>query len=457
MNSWTETVDQGGGAEVLKTDRAQRINPTDTVRFCYRSRLQYRREYINAEDDGVAFSEELGDQSIDDNEPPYAILVTETLFTDQGKDTYRPEHEKGLPPSTVSVGSTRIDIRSRAVIHALRTVIGYYPGYVFTGDRVRLYEPFEPIYHYRNELREYADQFALGSGQTEECKEDRRVSDDIKLLLSVFEKRCGENVREELKRHEKSNPTCTHNMLWMLFKPGTDAYDDVHDDNKMYNGRVIKSISFMYDDQKASTYRIHRWYLESDSSYVGACDERLTMIHPFAGEMEIADLRVFPCEFMRKDKHGTTHEERYRALVERGKLFYSLLKGPMLVSFDGQSAKWPPTAYRGRAMVDMRQYGFMHKCVQLTSNVETGNIISPRCNCSRCTRISLQWSNARTKFVGYNLINPLKQSELSEHQQFLCSSGLNAYLLKQRTWSMLCIDICSSSSSTDNMYSSPES
>jgi hypothetical protein len=446
-------VNQGGGVEVLQTDRAQRTNPADTVRFYYRSRLQYRREYIRVKDGVVAFSEELGDQSIDGNEPPYAILVTETLFTDQGKDTSRPKNEKGLPPPTVSVGSTRIEIRSRAVIHALRTVIGYYPGYVFTGDRVRLYEPFEPIYHYRNELREYAGQFALGSGQTEDCKEDRRVSDDIKLLLSVFEKRCGESVREELKRHEKSNPTCTHDMLWMLFKPGTDVYTDVHDDNKMYNGRVIKSISFDYGDQKASTYGIHKWFLESNSSYVGACDETPIMIFPFAGEMEIADLRVFPCEFMRKDKHGTTHEERYRALVERGKLFYSLLKGPMLVSFDGQSAKWPPTAYRGRAMVDMRQYSFTHKCAQLTSDVETGNMISPRCNCSHCTQISLQWSNVRTKFVGYNEINPLKQSQLSEHHQFLCSGGLYAYLLKQRTWSTLCFDPCLGSSAADKLYS----
>jgi hypothetical protein len=326
----------------------------------------------------VAFSEELGDQSIDGKEPPYAILVTETLFTDQGKDTSRPENEKDLPPSTVSVGSTRIEIRSRAIIHALGTVIGYYPGYVFTGDRVRLYEPFEPIYHYRDELREYADQFAPGTGQTEECKEDRRVSDDIKLLLSVFEKRCGENVREELKRYEKPRPTCTHDMLWMLFKPGTDAYYDSHNDNKIFDGRVIKRTTFTYRDQRASAYLIDSWGMLDDSAYVGACDCIEHEIMPTAGEIEIAELRMFPCRFMRQDKHGSTHDERYRTLVERGKLYYSLLKGPMLVSFDGQSAKWPPTAYRGRAMVDMRQHGFAHKeKFRLTSDVV---VRKSRCN-----------------------------------------------------------------------------
>jgi hypothetical protein len=452
MNSWTETVDQGGGAEVLKTDRAQRINPTDTVRFYYRSRLQYRREYINAKDDGVAFSEELGDQSIDGNEPPYAILVTETLFTDQGKDTYRPESERGLPPSTVSVGSTRIDIRSRAVIHALRTVIGYYPGYVFSGDRVRMYEPFPAIYHYRDELREYADQFAPDSGQTEECKEDRRVSDDIKLLLSVFEKRCGENVREELKRHEKPTPTCTHDMLWMLFKPGIDVYYDVHDDNKIFDGAVIKGIGFSYGDQKASTYTIDSWGMQCDSTYVGAYDNGRDVIPPFAGEIEIADLRIFPCRFMTQDKHGSSHDERYRALVQRGRLYYSLLKGPMLVSFDGRSATWPPTAYRGRAMIDMRQYSFTRECAVLTTDAETANMISPRCNCSHCTQISLQWSNSRMQFVGYNRINPLKRSELSERQQFLCPGGLDAYLLKQRTWSTLYYDPRVAGSSADRLY-----
>jgi hypothetical protein len=368
-------------------------------------------------------------------DPGHAIVVTTQYHTKQAKDAQRPQDEKGLPPPVVSTGSTLIEIKSRAVIHALRTVVGYYPDARFTGDTVSISEPFPLLYHYREELQAYHDSFADRSGWDQGCREDPNVAADIKTLLDLFEEMCGQSVRDELSRYAMDKPTCTHDMLWMLYKPGTDVYWDM-EENKEYNAYVIRTVAFTYTDKRASVYEIGSWNMSENNMYVGASATMDGDVKPFAGEKEIADLRVFPCRFMTRKKHGTTHSERHAQLVKRGEVYYSLLKGPQFASFDGFDCFWPATAYRGRVMVDMHQYTLKYNIDALADDVEMSNVIATRCACSRCEATSKHWSQSRIRFAGYSQINPYKKSELTEHQKFICPRALQAFVLKYRSWSM---------------------
>lgn len=396
------------------------------------SRVQYRKDYLNP--DGEVVFSRVDAEQVAHEEPTHPIVVITQLQTKHAKDAMKSTNDKHLPPPVVSSESKTIEIKSRAVIHALRTVVGYYPDARFTGNTVNIDEPFPLLYHYREELLAYANDFESRSSQSENCSEDPHVATDIKNLLGIFEDMYGQAVKDELLRYALDRPTCTHDMLWMLYKPGEDVYFDL-EQNKVFNAFVFRSLKFPYSDRKAGTYDLEQWCMTENNMYVGASVPSPSEVVPFAGEKEIADLRIFPCRFLSKEKHGLSHEERYKQLVERGELYYNLLKGPQYASFHGFDCFWPATAYRGRVMVDMHQYCLSNGSAALAEDVEMSNVITPRCSCPQCGATMRKWSSTRTQFPGYSEISPYKKDELTEHQRFVCSRALYAYVLKNRSWS----------------------
>ncbi|KAM0717241.1 hypothetical protein Q7P37_007093 [Cladosporium fusiforme] len=400
------------------------------------SRIQFRREYINAEG-GVVFSQELQAEDIAKDDPPYAIVVTETFETNQAKGAYRPEDEKGLPPASIAAEATRIEIKSKAVIHALQTIIGYYPEAMLTGDTVYVYEPYELLYHYRQELQQYSDSFSERDNEDEHCQEDPNVAGDIRLLLGFLEQKWGRRVMDELERYKQPKPTCTYDMLWMLFKPGTDVYYDFTA-SKTYQAHVLHSLNFDYRIGKVPPcYEAVFWCILGDHLAVSPGLLKRHEIFPWSGEKEIAKLNLFPCGYMREDEHGTTNEQRREALVERGKFYFRLLKGPNFVNFDGQDADAPYISRRGRAIVDMRRYEADVGKAPFLTNFETSGQVTSRCHCSHCGDLSAAWAAKRIHFAGYSGIVLSLTNELTDHQYSLCPYYQCAYLLKHRKWKML--------------------
>lgn len=334
----------------------------------------------------------------------------------------------------ISTGPTKIEIKSEAVIHALRTVSGYYPGVSLTGDSVRLYEPFPFLYHHRKELQEYADQYSQESSAYEDCREDQRVAADIGLLLDVFEEICGQDVRDELERHTQPVPTCTYDMMWMLFKPGMEIYKDRHE-LRVYEGHVVHELEFTYIDKKAGNYTLLTWRMQGDDASIGASKPESRTKLSFAGECDIAQLPWVPCEFMRLEENQTTDEQRRKELVERGKKYCSLLDGQQFVSFDGYSSGRPRLAYRGRAIVDMRRYYSEFKTPLLAKEVETLSAIVPRCNCPHCSDVQTIWSKRRIHFAGYGGSIRGRGESMTDRMLFLCADFIPAYVLKHRKWS----------------------
>jgi hypothetical protein len=301
----------------------------------------YRLEY-QTYDDEVVFAKECQtpDTLSDRNIASFEIITT--AYTTYRRDTYVPDDtgKRKLPPVD-AWGGMAIVINADGVIHALRTVVGYYPGVSLSGDSVKIHEPYAIIVHHQRELEEYREHFAPSAPHPQDCIGFNGVYDNLGFLLDFVEKKVGKAAREERERHNRETPVATHNMLWMLFKPGTDVYFDQLEDGD-YNAFVVKGLTWKVKDGTASTYTMELWNMDCNSMYVGASTPKQVEIPPFIGERPIASLRAFPCRFLNKDVHKISHEEREKALQERGKMFYKLQQQPrQLVKFKGESWTYP--------------------------------------------------------------------------------------------------------------------
>lgn len=55
------------------------------------------------------------------------------------------------------------------------------------------------------------------------------------------------------------------------------------------------------------------------------------------------------------------------------------------------------------------------------------------CSCDKCEEQMYQHA-VKSKFIGYEEINPLETEELTEHQSFICDNMVECFLFKTRSW-----------------------
>lgn len=305
------------------------------------SRVAYRYEYFSLSNNEQVFTDDNYDPG---KEPDRTLPVFEVItmaYTREDRDTRLPnEAAKHRAPAVVVKGPIVLVVKSRAVINALRTVIGYYPGESFSGDSIRIQEPFPMIVHYRQELEQYRDQFRPEIPKPDGCEAFPDTFEDLGFVLDFVQEKVGKAIQDERERHLREDPLLTFDMLWMLFKPGSDVYCDVSEDGE-YNAFVVKDLSWMVLGGSAKTYTINLWNIDCNSTYVGASTPHEVSIPPFGGEKRISRLQVFPCEYLNAKDHKQNHEERRTYLENRGSMFFDLLRKKQYVKFDGLSMTWP--------------------------------------------------------------------------------------------------------------------
>jgi hypothetical protein len=127
-------------------------------------------------------------------------------------------------------------------------------------------------------------------------------------------------------------------MLWTLFKPGIDVYYDTQSCG-ILDSYVVKSVNWEINNGSPMRYTICLWNLYYDSIYIGPRNH-FAIILPFDGEKEIASLDIFPCEYLREDKHKETPDAMRKRLEERGKMFFRLTS-KQCMWYDGLTTTFP--------------------------------------------------------------------------------------------------------------------
>ena len=91
-------------------------------------------------------------------------------------------------------------------------------------------EPYAALIHHEEEVKAYRNRFHLNAinPKDELCERNVNVYEHLGILQDVLFQRSGKAVEAERQCHARG--VATFEMLWLLFRPGTDVYHDNHDD-----------------------------------------------------------------------------------------------------------------------------------------------------------------------------------------------------------------------------------
>ena len=291
----------------------------------------YKVEYLDKHSDAVFTKEDNQPIRVQSTLDTVGKSILEVITKVQIVGAYDEKLNKE-PLSEVTIDSTSLKINSPAIITALKTVVGVYPGQNWMEDSITIPEPFAILVHHEEELRSYRGQFSPGkaASKDEVCERKGYSYEHLTILQDFLHDRIGASVEAERQRHKRG--VATFEMLWLLLKPGQDIYYDTEHEGHL-SAYVIESVTGGVSRGRPSLFEIRMWYLDYDGAKVGR-QSRLAHQYPFDGEKEITSLEAFPCEY---SKDATSLRKQ---LERRGEMFFRLTKRQCM-SYNGFTISFP--------------------------------------------------------------------------------------------------------------------
>lgn len=302
--------------------------------------IKYRVEYVSILSEQTVSFDGNSDESYT-LEEPQVLEYVEVRWTDEFKESASLVGEKEKADlNSKAKGHAYIRILSPAVCEALRCVVDYFPKVDLSGTVIKVYEPFEIFVFFERELTEYRNR--LGSCDSDavptSCA-NRFAHKHIGIVQDFVKERVQEVVDAERERHARGY--ATFDMLWLLWRPGTDVYFDFHNMGE-HEPHVLLQVDFTLTNGTTKGYSVTCWHIDSNAEWVGPA-ARQDRIDRFSGEKEITSLRVYPCEYLRF-KRGL-EEGDLKAIrdhfTNRGRVWYDLRRKKRCYYFDGISADFP--------------------------------------------------------------------------------------------------------------------
>ncbi|KAK2767722.1 hypothetical protein FQN54_003880 [Arachnomyces sp. PD_36] len=426
------------------TDPPENGTPSSGSEFA--GAIKYRTEFVNFTSGQVVASEDKKDENLTSGEPPVMeyveLRITQEAAVSSGmtsESTTKKEYHE------YSRGHSYITILSPAVCEALRCVVDYYPSVNLSGNTIKVSEPFEIFVFFEQELTEYRNRLAdAASGEELENCANRYAYKHIGVVQEFVRNRIQKDVDAERERHSRGY--ATFDMLWLLYRPGSDVYYDLWDVGE-HEPYVVRNVSYSLVNGSTNQYEITYWNIDGTKDWVGPCETSAT-VQRFAGEKEIVSLNSYPCEYLSfsKDVEDGDAEKIREHFTNRGKKWYKLRNGKKCYAFDGFTISFPRRKYTGLTMVDPIAYAWWLRSsgdssgdnprVTLEETAAHPSAPFEICSCSRCEELIYRHA-VKPKFAGYSRVNALTVKELTEHQYFLCDCLVESFVFKMRSWQHL--------------------
>lgn len=200
--------------------------------------------------------------------------------------------------------STHLEIRSPIIRAALKIICADNPYTNINSDPIIISKPYVPLFHYRQEIRDYANDKV----RTEQEKKH------MQILLSFMDKHLGKTVEE----YDRLLPAgmVSFGILWTLFRPEAIV---VAQRDHYIQCFVTESFDVTMVDGNPALYVIVRSWDYNGSRFGPLKTSRI--IRHFNGLQKISALEIYPIEF-HKEPDGSDLREK---LIARGQKWRQLV------------------------------------------------------------------------------------------------------------------------------------
>jgi hypothetical protein len=203
--------------------------------------------------------------------------------------------------------STALEVQSPIIRHALQVVLSSNAYLNLAASPIIIKKPYDALFHYRKELREYAS----AAVRTKEEKEHLSVLIEfMKLNLDAIERLYEQMVPKGM---------VTFDLLWTLFRSEDDLLLQTENYQECY--RTIYSETRFINEQKFLEIEAWRWGY--NGSKFGPSIEKL-LIPAFSASRRITQLPVFPLNSIVIPDQEKQSQLRSR-LIERGRKWRGLV------------------------------------------------------------------------------------------------------------------------------------
>ncbi|KFX93902.1 hypothetical protein O988_06576 [Pseudogymnoascus sp. VKM F-3808] len=260
------------------------------------------------------------------------------LNTDSGEPD-----KKSTPRVTDTRKVVKMHIYSPAIIHALRSIVKYYPGEDLLGEVIVIDEPFAILIHHEKELNDYKERCRPSEQTDPVCPKEKFAYHDINILQEFLEHAMMPAVRLERERNKEGLET--FDMLWLQLKPGTTVKFCFNGDGGSWIAAVIEYVS----RHDFGVWHIGYWSLDYEGTYLGQFKDHME-ISRFEGEREAHYEQIIDDSAFEEPLH-----ESVKDFVERGEKYYNLLSTKCQY-YSGTTYEPPHRKINGLVMVDMHKY-----------------------------------------------------------------------------------------------------
>lgn len=332
-------------------------------------------------------------------------------------------------------GQRRIDVFSEYLVHAIRSVVSYWPALnLVSGSQLSIPEPYSLLVQYSEQLNDYAAT-CVPDDNGRICEKKMLVKEHWQMAQKYLDENIMAAVFRERERHERGFATFEH--LWLLFKPGTDVIAMASTIGAKFvapfrRGYVVDNMERRNDGKQ---WKYILWSLEYDGSCVGIV-EREYFLDAFEGEVKISALPIVPADRLDHKDDQKTWTETLRA---NGKKAFDLLK-PICMTHTGPVMEAPFAEANGLVVVDMKTFYAdpdSPRPLLRPPTIQGSGMAACRCSvCKESVQHAEDVPASPMLFEGYDNID-VGTSVLTEHQSFLFPSLVIALHFRSRAWKVL--------------------
>ncbi|KAF2125251.1 hypothetical protein P153DRAFT_110524 [Dothidotthia symphoricarpi CBS 119687] len=201
---------------------------------------------------------------------------------------------------------TTLRINSPLICKALREVIVSYPEIdIDTCSSTILFDKPKCLFHYRNELEQYA-----------KASDEPSMKEHVAFCLKYMKKSLRKEISifDGMMQGQVAQPGITYKELWMAFRPGALVYRKGQDSERIYK---FVSMDEEKDDKEREFWHMNLEQLESNGRVFGRTEECVKIDH-YEGFKPLKDLFIYPLE------HVEELDAVKERLISRGKKYESL-------------------------------------------------------------------------------------------------------------------------------------